>query len=455
MDTQARQRAAGYIRVSTAEQSDGVSLEMQRRRCEQHASAQGWRLDVYTDVESGRKADRAQLSLLRQRLQRYDALLCWRLDRASRSVSDCLHLLEECDEANCQLISLTEGFDSTTPLGQAMVAIVSAFAQLESDTIGQRVRAAQQHQLETGRIPWRACYGYARDAEGRAQVHPEEAAVVCRIFEERAGGSTQREITEGLQAEGIKRRGSPWRRSGVAALLANPAYIGQPWVDRWQTVRGRKCWKPIAEWRQANGLLPRIVPQKLWESAGRCALRGRRPSYPALCRGLLICGECEYPLYVRSWKRRADYGVAYVCEGWRRHWGCRTGRQITEEVLHELLGREVTSARVDLPNHHDASEAFGKAHERLERAKQLFMDGLVGHEEVKAIAAQMKAAEGVVNSRLPREATEQEVRAAVAKIQQILGMQDIEAANRRLRQVVARIVVHQDPPGIEFVLWAS
>lgn len=71
--------------------------------------------------------------------EKFDILICYRLDRISRNVSDFSTTLEELQSYGVDFISIKEQFDTTTPMERAMIYIASVFAQLERETIAERV----------------------------------------------------------------------------------------------------------------------------------------------------------------------------------------------------------------------------------------------------------------------------------------------------------------------------
>lgn len=65
----------------------------------------------------------------------------WKLDRLGRNTRHVLDLIESIREQGAGFRSLTEGLDTTGPMGTAMLTIMAAFAQLERDTMIERTRA--------------------------------------------------------------------------------------------------------------------------------------------------------------------------------------------------------------------------------------------------------------------------------------------------------------------------
>ena len=80
-----------------------------------------------------------------------DTIICYRLDRISRNVLDFANLYDNWQEHNINFISVSERFDTTTPMGKAMLFIAITFAQLERDTIAERIRDNMYKLAKTGR----------------------------------------------------------------------------------------------------------------------------------------------------------------------------------------------------------------------------------------------------------------------------------------------------------------
>ncbi|MFV0249746.1 MAG: recombinase family protein [Bacilli bacterium] len=76
---------------------------------------------------------------------------CYKLDRISRNVSDFANMKDTLQQYDVSFISITENFDTSTPLGTAMLMIASVFAQLERDTIAERIRDNMLELAKTGR----------------------------------------------------------------------------------------------------------------------------------------------------------------------------------------------------------------------------------------------------------------------------------------------------------------
>lgn len=140
-----------YARVSTQEQDPGLQLSELRK----YIQDRGWTAyREYIDIgHSGAKDSRPELNKLMAdaRRRKFDTVLVWKFDRFARSVKHLVNSLYEFKALAIDFVSLTEGIDTSTPLGEAMFSIIGAMAQLERDLIRERVLAGMRRAREKGR----------------------------------------------------------------------------------------------------------------------------------------------------------------------------------------------------------------------------------------------------------------------------------------------------------------
>lgn len=220
-------KAAIYIRVSTQDQVENYSIEVQKERLEAFCKAKNWEIhNIYIDGGySGASLDRPDLQRLLKDLKTIDAVVVYKLDRLSRSQKDTLELIEEHFLKNkVDFVSITETLDTSTPFGKAMIGILSVFAQLERETIAERMRMGHIKRAENGLRGMGGDYdpaGYFRK-DGNLIVNKEEAAHIQRAYDlyEQTHSITQ--VQEMLKLEGYK----VWRFRRYRDILSNPLYIG-------------------------------------------------------------------------------------------------------------------------------------------------------------------------------------------------------------------------------------
>ena len=83
--------------------------------------------------------------------RKFKAIIVYRLDRISRNISDFASLIEELARLDISFVSIKEQFDTSTPMGRAMMYVASVFSQLERETIAERIRDNMHELAKTGR----------------------------------------------------------------------------------------------------------------------------------------------------------------------------------------------------------------------------------------------------------------------------------------------------------------
>ena len=75
----------------------------------------------------------------------------------------------------------------------------------------------------------RKCYGYDINPDGELTVNPDEAKVVCWIFEQYLAGNSLGKIAAGMERQGVPSpTGKPrWNRETIDKLLSNEKYTGR------------------------------------------------------------------------------------------------------------------------------------------------------------------------------------------------------------------------------------
>ncbi|KAK8835448.1 hypothetical protein M9Y10_004552 [Tritrichomonas musculus] len=126
----------------------GKSVENQIEMCKEYIlknikGAKPEDIVIYEDEGfSGKNTNRPQFQkmIADSKKQKPDYIVCYRLDRISRSVSDFSSFVEDVNSRNISFICIREQFDTSIPGGRAMIYMVSVFAQLERETLAERVR---------------------------------------------------------------------------------------------------------------------------------------------------------------------------------------------------------------------------------------------------------------------------------------------------------------------------
>jgi len=157
------QKVAIYSRKSKFT-GKGDSIENQIEMCKDYITRKLGKDVEYIIYEdegfSGGTLNRPRFLKLMQdiKAKKINILACYRLDRISRNVADFSATLEILNRNNVDFISISEQFDTSSPMGKAMIYIASVFAQLERETIAERVKdnmleLAKNGKWTGGRVP--------------------------------------------------------------------------------------------------------------------------------------------------------------------------------------------------------------------------------------------------------------------------------------------------------------
>jgi len=227
------QTDAIYARQSV-DKKDSISIESQIEFCRYELKGGGSR--EYTDKGfSGKNTDRPKFQELIRDIEQglIRRVIVYKLDRISRSIIDFASMMELFHRYNVEFVSSTEKFDTSTPMGRAMLNICIVFAQLERETIQKRVTDAYYSRCQKGfHMSGVAPYGYKLEPyvmDGirtkRLAIEPEAAERVKLMYEMYAGPQTSLgDIARYFRDESISKKSGKTYRSALSTLLKNPAY---------------------------------------------------------------------------------------------------------------------------------------------------------------------------------------------------------------------------------------
>ena len=225
---------AVYARQSV-EKLDSLSIETQIDSCLRMLDGA---YTVYQDRGfSGKNTKRPAFTQLMEDVRNGKVSKIWvyRLDRFSRSLSDFGQLWAILERNHVEFESVTEKFDTSTPSGRAMLNIIMAFAQLERETIAERVRDNYYHRFALGGWPGGPpplgfSIGRTEDHTGRhvpTLVPNEQIHLIQQIYKAYLDpGSSCGSIAKLLTAAGvpgIRRNG--WDNVSISRILKNPVYV--------------------------------------------------------------------------------------------------------------------------------------------------------------------------------------------------------------------------------------
>ena len=235
----------GYVRVSTETQAEkGYGLDAQRAEIEKYAAGQGIQLaEIFADAGiSGNIKDtddddainkRAGLINLLAALEADDVVIVLNTSRLWRSDMTKAIVRREFMRRQARVISIEQPkYDlySKDPNDYLINAIMEALDVYERMSIALKLARGRTVKARGGDKPAGVCpYGYEYAADKKSVVINEaEAQTVKRMFTLGQTGQSLSKIAESINATGVTtRRGKPFSKGTIAAILSNRFYVGE------------------------------------------------------------------------------------------------------------------------------------------------------------------------------------------------------------------------------------
>lgn len=349
-------------------ESIGNQIELCKNYLKTKEQAKDADILVYEDegyTGANTKRPEFQKMLKDIKAKKIKTVICYRLDRISRNVLDFCSLKDELAEYNVDFISIREDFDTSTPMGSAMLLISSVFAQLERDTIAERIRDNMMELAKTGRwLGGHTPYGFQSDEVERIsfdgkkrklfklkpiEIEKQVYHLICDKFMELK--SLTKLETYMIQNDIKTRNNIYFSRTALRSILTNPVYaaadeaslkyfqeknadvFGEDQFDgkhglmvynkTMQKTGKSKKMRKIEDWIVAVGKHKGFITGRQWVEIqslleNNTEKRFRKPAInTALLSGLLYCANCGS--YMRPKLNYAIYedgthSFSYMCE---------------------------------------------------------------------------------------------------------------------------------------------
>lgn len=413
-----------YARQSI-EKKNSLSIHGQEELCRRAAGTEDIRL--YQDRGySGKNTARPDFQRLLQdiRADKIQKLYVYRLDRFSRSIADFSQLWKILQEHQVEFVSVTENFDTATPMGRAMLHIIMVFAQLERETTSERVHDNYISRAASGAWPGGpAPYGYeigrSHDANGRSipTLFPndETSRVVQFIFQEYAQeDASLGSIVRKLNDQGVAcAKRDFWDNVSLSRILHNPVYVMADeqvylhykalgvHVDAEESAFDGTHNAFLYGKREANErkytdvhqhtlvLLGSvgIVPSQLWllcqEKLRRNAQIGNAgKGKHTWLSGLLKCAKCGYSIKIQTEKQTRRM----ICSGRYNNAHCDASIHVDLTELEDAVTLELEKLLAECPVEAPAPEkdVYAAKLEELDRRADRLMDAFSESEDMSS-----------------------------------------------------------------------
>ncbi len=274
MEDSNRTRVALYIRVSTAEQSDGFSLDMQEKALLEHVERngyKGWQTKrewIFIEQASGGDTNRKVLQRMLEQAKKkeFDHVLVWKIDRISRSLTDLLGIFEQLNGLDIGFSSLKEDIDFSGAIGKLIFQIFGALAEFERSTIKMRTEEGKRMSALSGNYTGGSVpFGYKKQKNShgkgsKLRLVNGEARLVQQVFkwfvfDKKTLSEIAKELNSIGQSKGVSVRSTAkntkWSINSIRGILTNDIYRGVYVANRFQIISKKpKRYKerPKAEW---------------------------------------------------------------------------------------------------------------------------------------------------------------------------------------------------------------
>lgn len=224
----------GIYGRQSIDKKDSISIETQIELCRKEVP-DGEPVQIYTDKGfSGKNTNRPEFQRLMEDVEQgiVDRIVVYRLDRISRSISDFANIMDVLEKNEVSFISVTEKFDTSTPMGRAMLYIVMVFAQLERETIAERIRDNYYSRGKLG--VWLggvAPFGFENvkstlNGKKISSIRPtKEIDIVAGLFEEYATTNCSLGDLAKKMRDTYNDTYGIWNNVKIARILHNPIYV--------------------------------------------------------------------------------------------------------------------------------------------------------------------------------------------------------------------------------------
>ena len=320
-------RAAGYIRVSTAEQATkGLSVETQISEIENYAKLHNMRLEeVYIDRGiTARKALEKRVDFMRMMKDvesgRINHIIVLRLDRFFRNVYDYHKMMREYLEPNkCDWSAVKEQYTTTTTNGRLMINLRLSIAEQECDTDSDRIKDVFANRIKNGfAISTSLPFGF-KVVDHRVVIDEEKRAIVNDLINHVELCCSVR----GTSKYAKEVYNLSFCYESLCRLFKNSLLYG--------SYRGNDNYCEAYMTKERFDNLRRLLSRNVRQR--------KNSSTTFIFTGLLACDECNYRLTARH-DPKQNY---YRCPNHYSHFRCNNRGFVNESRLEKELFDNIKS----------------------------------------------------------------------------------------------------------------
>ena len=222
-------RVAAYCRVSTEEEEQQGSFEIQKLYyTEKINSTPEWEVaGIYADDGiSGvhtKKCDGFNRMIQDCKKRKIDLILTKSISRFARNTLDSIQYVRMLKQMGIAVVFEKENINTATMNSEMILTVLSAFAQAESESISQNVARGKRMGYKHGKFafPYGRIIGYRKGTGGKPEIIPEQAEVIRLIFNSYLQGDSLQSIKAKLETVGAltARGNTAWSAQSIQRIL--------------------------------------------------------------------------------------------------------------------------------------------------------------------------------------------------------------------------------------------
>lgn len=202
-----------YTRVSTKDQEDGYSLEIQLESIQEYAKKQGLQIVEYfggkyesAQTDKERKEFNRMLQFIKKSKEKISYVFVYDVSRFSRTGINGAFIKESLRHEGIDLVTVNQPVDTSNPGGRLQQNIQFIFSEYDNDLRREKCTGGMRAKLLQGYWIGRAPLGYDIVTKHKEQIATinEKGKIIKQAFHWKADGVTNKEILERLEARGIK-----------------------------------------------------------------------------------------------------------------------------------------------------------------------------------------------------------------------------------------------------------
>ena len=348
-------RVAAYCRVSTEEEEQQGSFEIQKLYyTEKINSTPEWEVaGIYADDGiSGvhtKKRDGFNQMIQDCKKHRIDLILTKSISRFARNTLDSIQYVRMLKQMGIAVVFEKENINTATMNSEMILTVLSAFAQAESESISQNVARGKRMGYKHGKFafPYGRIIGYRKGADGKPEIIPEQAEIIRLIFNRYLQGDSLQSIKAKLETAGAltARGNTAWSAQSIQRILQNEKYCGDVLLQKTFTEDVL-----TGVHKKNTGQLPQyyienyhegIVSKQMFREVQAEIARRNNSKYALSER--LFCGDCGSPYKRVTWNIHGRKQIVWRCVN-RIEYGtkfCGSSPSIPEEELHRAILKAV------------------------------------------------------------------------------------------------------------------